>query len=407
MAKNLDITAAGPSTLAVHAGEKPDPVTGASSPSIVMASTYVTEKPQGFSAHEMTPDSPYIYTRWGNPTVRQLEEKISALEGAEATACYGSGMAAAAALMLGVLSAGDRLIVSEFSYAGIAELVRDTLPRFGIEVVLVDMCDMDALEAALKPGAKLVFADTPNNPTMRLTDLEAVANLARAHGALSAVDNTFASPAGTNPLASGVDYVVHSLTKYVCGHGDALGGSVSASAKRIQALVAEATVHLGGTMSPFNAWLIARGAATLPLRMQAHEANAHTVAKFLEAHPAVERVMYPGLKSHPQHDLAKRQMRNTSAMMSFRLKGGLAVNEAAAERIATDAQIIHYAVSLGHHRTLVCWMPTASLLETSFRVDAAGQARYREWAGDGVFRLSVGLEDADDICADLDRVLSA
>jgi methionine-gamma-lyase len=405
MARDLDPKAAGPRTLAIHAGERPDPATGASSPSIVMSSTYVTDGPLGFSAHEMTDESPFVYARWANPTVKALEAKIAALEGAEACAAYASGMAAAAAILFTELSAGDHLAISEVSYAGIAELARETLPRWGIAVSFFDGADLDSLRAAMRPETKLVFADTPCNPLLKLTDIAAAAAIAHEGGAALAVDGTFASPVATKALALGADYAMHSLTKYVGGHGDALGGCVSGSAARIRRLVAEATVHHGGALSPFNAWLIARGAATLPIRMRAHAETALAVARFLEAHPRVERVYYPGLESHPQHALARRQMASFSGMVAFRPRGGAAAGQALAGRMARGLRVIHYAVSLGHHRTLICWMPTESLLATSFRSDAAGEARYRDWAGEGLFRLSVGLEDADDLIRDLDAAL--
>lgn len=405
MAKDLNLETAGRNTVAIHAGEHPDAESGASSPNLVMSSTFVTESPVGFSANEITDETPYVYTRWANPTTKQLEDKISALEGAEATACFASGMAAATAVCLTELSAGDRFVVSEFSYPGIAELARDTLPRFGVEVVPADLSDLDAAAAAIQNGTKLVFVDTPCNPIMRLTDIAAVAKIAHAAGARLIVDNTFASPMVTNPLELGADYVMHSLTKYIGGHGDAMGGSVSGRTDLIRGLVAEAAIHHGGAISPFNSWLIARGAATLPLRMRAHAETAHTVAVFLEDHPQIERVIYPGLDSHPQRDLIQRQMHSPSAMMQFRLKGGLAANEHAAQRLAERLNIIHYAVSLGHHRSLVCWMPSDAMLDSSFRVDAAGRQRYYDWAGDGIFRLSIGLEDAADLTADITQAL--
>ncbi len=405
MARNLDPKTVGPQTLAIHGGEAPDPVTGASSPSIVMSSTFVTSRPEGFSASELTEDSPYIYTRWANPTLRQLEGKIAALEGAEAAAAYASGMAAAAAVLLAGLSAGDHLVLSDVAYAGIAELARDTLPRMGIAVTKVDSSDLDALAAAMRPETRLVLIDTPSNPLLRLTDIAAAAEIAHAGGARLVVDNTFASPLGCRPLALGADYVLHSATKYIGGHGDAIGGLVCGAAALIRPLVAEATVHYGGVMSPFNAWLIGRGAATLPLRMKAHEAGALAVARWLEAHPKVARVNYPGLESHPQHALARRQMANFSGMLSFSLKGDEEAGQRAAERMARELRIIHYAVSLGHHRSLVCWLPTRAMVEDTFSLDTAGAAAYREWAGAGLFRLSVGLEDAADLIADLDAVL--
>jgi len=405
MARNLDTSRAGPRTLAIHAGEAPDPATGASSPNIVMSSTYVTDKPEGFSAYELTEESPYVYTRWANPTVRQLERKVAALEGAEAASAFASGMAAASAILFAELSAGDHLVLSDVAYAGIAELARDTLPRMGITVTKVDTSDLEALAGAMRPETKLVFVDTPCNPLLRLTDIAGAAGIAHGRGARLAVDSTFASPVGTQPLALGADYVMHSATKYIGGHGDAVGGVVCGKAELIRPLVSEAIVHYGGVMSPFNAWLIARGAATLPLRMAAHQETALAVARWLEGDPRVARVNYPGLQSHPQHALARRQMRNFSGMMSFQHKGSEADGQAAAERMGRDLGIIHYAVSLGHHRSLICWMPSEAMIANSFNLQGAQAEAYREWAGPGIFRLSVGLEDADDLIRDLDRVL--
>ncbi len=405
MARKLDIKAVGPQTLAIHAGEHPDPATGASSPNIVMSSTFVTEKPEGFSAYELTEDSPFVYTRWANPTVRQLEQKIAAMEGAEAASAFASGMAAASAILFSELSSGDHLIVSDVAYAGIAELSRDTLPRMGIAVSKVDTSDMEALAGAVRPQTKLIFIDTPCNPLMRLTDIAEAARIAQGAGARLAVDSTFASPVGCNPLALGADYVMHSATKYIGGHGDAVGGLVCASARLIRPLISEAIVHYGGVMSPFNAWLIARGAATLPLRMKAHQETALAVARWLDSDPRVARVNYPGLQSHPQHELARRQMQNFSGMMSFQLKGSEATGNTVAERMGRDLGIIHYAVSLGHHRSLICWMPSEAMIGNSFRLEGAQAEAYREWAGPGIFRLSVGLEDAEDLIGDLDSVL--
>ena len=405
MARNLDIKAVGPQTLAIHAGEQPDPVTGASSPNIVMSSTYVTDKPEGFSAYELTEDSPFVYTRWANPTVRQLEQKLAILEGAEAASAYASGMAAASAILFAELSQGDHLVLSDVAYAGISELTRDTLPRMGITVTKVDTSDLGALAEAMRPQTKLVFIDTPCNPLLRLTDIAAAAQIAHDAGARLAVDSTFASPLGCHPLALGADYVMHSATKYIGGHGDAVGGIVCGSTALIRPLVSEAIVHYGGVMSPFNAWLILRGAATLPLRMRAHQETAMAVARWLDGDPRVAQVNYPGLQSHPQHELARRQMTNFSGMMSFQLKGTEADGQAAAERMGKRLGIIHYAVSLGHHRSLICWMPTEAMVGNSFRLEGAQAAAYRDWAGPGIFRFSAGLEDADDLIRDLDAVL--
>ncbi|MCP4997774.1 MAG: aminotransferase class I/II-fold pyridoxal phosphate-dependent enzyme [Hyphomicrobiales bacterium] len=394
----------GLSTTAIHAGEGPDPVTGASAPNIVMSSTYVAEEVSGFSAHELSVDSPFLYGRWANPSVRSLENKIAALEGTESCLCLASGMAAASAIFFTVLSAGDHAVISDVSYAGVAELARDTLPRFGIEVTLVDMTDIAAVEAAIRPNTKLIHTESPANPIMRLTDLAAISEIARRAGAKHSCDATFASPVGQKSADLGVDYVMHSITKYIGGHGDAIGGAVCGRAEDINALTVEAAIHHGGILSPFNAWLIARGMATLPLRMRGHQEGAMAVAQFLESHPKITQVFYPGLESHPQHELAKRQMRNFSGMLSFQV-GDEETGTALAARMADELQVIHYAVSLGHHRSLVWWMPTAGIMETSFRLSGDQLKSYRDYAGDGIFRLSVGLEDAEDLIADLDRVL--
>ena len=394
---------AGPQTLAVHAGEAPDEVTGASSPSIVMSTTFTTKDAEAFSIKDFDEsDMPYIYTRWGNPTVNQLQDKLRVLEGAESCLAFGSGMAATSALLLGYLSPGDHLIVSDVQYAGSAELVRHTLPRFGIDVTPVDTSDVNHVEAAIRDNTRLIFIETPINPIIRLADIEAIAEICKAHGVRLAVDSTFASPVVTRPIELGADFVIHSLTKYVGGHGDALGGALLGPGDVMMALNEEALVHYGGVISPFNAWLIMRGIATLPIRMQAHSANAMQVAEFLEAHPAVRRVNYPGLPSHPQYEIALRQMSCFSGMLSFQVEDGPAV----ARKMIDELRVIHYAVSLGHHRSLVYWIGTDQIMESSYHLEGEQLEGFRAYAGNGVMRLSVGLEDADDLCRDLDRVLS-
>ena len=391
----------GPRTTAVHAGEAVDPVTGASAPNIVMSTTYAVDKPAGFSAHDLEDGGAYIYTRWANPTIRQLEDKLAAMEGGEACLAFASGMAASAGLMLGILSPGDHMVISDANYAGTAELARQTLTRLGISVTPVDTSDPALVADALRRETKLVWVETPANPIMRLSDIEAIAAIAHAHGARLAVDSTFATPVATQPLGLGADFVVHSLTKYIGGHGDALGGAVIGRADDIYNLRLEAGVHLGATISPFNAWLILRGAGTLPWRMRGHAETAQAVAAFLDSHPRVARTLYPGLPSHPQHDLAQRQMRCFSGMIAFRTEDGPAV----AARMAERLEIIHYAVSLGHHRSLIYWIGTDDLMRSSFQMTGDALDRYRAFAGDGVFRLSVGLEDAEDLCRDLDQCL--
>ena len=395
----------GLSTTAIHAGEAPDPETGASAPNLVMSTTYALERPQGFSIHAIGDDAPYIYTRWSNPTVRQLEVKLAALEGAEDCQAFASGMAASAGLLLSLLSSGDHLVMSDTNYAGTAELARQTLPRLGIEVTAADTSDPEAVAAALRANTKLLWIETPANPILRLSDIRALAELAHGHGARLAVDSTFATPVATRPIELGADFVVHSLTKYIGGHGDALGGAVLGSAADIRALNREAAIHHGGVLSPFNAWLILRGAATLPLRMKAHGEGALKVARFLESHPKVTRVLYPGLPSHPQHDLARRQMDSFSGMMAFQVADGPATAQRMAARTGGGLEVIHYAVSLGHHRSLIYWIGTEDVVGSSFALSGKPLEAYRAFAGDGVFRFSVGLEDPDDICADLDRVL--
>ena len=394
----------GPMTQAIHAGESPDATTGASAPPIHMSSTFVSDSIGGFSAHDLTPESPYAYARWSNPTTAMLEAKIAALQGAEECLCTTSGMAAASAILFSLLKSGDHLILSDVSYAGVAELARDTLPRMGIEVSAVDLSDINSLKNAIRPNTKLVHSETPANPICRLSDLAAISEIAHAAGALHSTDATFASPIGQDAIGLGVDLVMHSTTKYIGGHGDAVGGAVAGRAELIRNLRFEAAIHHGGILSPFNAWLIARGAATLPLRLKAHQAGAQAVAEWLESHPSVTRVIYPGLPSHPQYDLAQQQMANTSGMMAFQV-GDVANGERIAQAMIDKLQIIHYAVSLGHHRSLIFWMETAGLMDTSFRLDGKRAESYRAYAGDGIFRLSVGLEDAEDLIADLDQVL--
>ncbi len=388
-------------TLSIHAGEKPDAASGASAPNLVMSSTFVVDEEISFSANNLTSETPFVYTRWDNPTTQQLEQKLAVLERAEACVAFASGMAASVAVMLAHLSQGDHLVISNTNYPGTAEFARDTLTRLGIEVSPVDTSDNAAIEAAMRDNTRMVWIETPSNPLLRITDIEGAAAIAHAQDALLVVDSTFASPVATRPLELGADLVVHSLTKYIGGHGDAMGGSVCGTQELIGPLRGEALVHYGGVISPFNAWLIMRGMATLPLRMRCHQENALKLAAFLEAHESVERVLYPGLESHPQHALAAAQMDNFSGMISFRCGNPKAV----AERMMAELEIIHYAVSLGHHRSLVYLMQTDDLIGSSYRLDGDELDKYREAAGDGVFRFSVGLEDSDDLIADLQRVL--
>ena len=388
-------------TRAVHSGESPDAATGASAPNIVMSSTFVIDEPISFSAQDKPDDAPYVYSRWDNPTVTVLQDKLAALEEAEACRCFASGMAATSALLLSTLSQGDRLVMSDSNYPGTAELARKTLTRLGVDVILADLSDLEEAARAITAGVRLVWAETPANPTLRLTDIRGVAELAHSVGAEFAVDSTFASPVATRPLMLGADYVVHSLTKYCCGHGDAMGGAVLGRRDKLRNVESDGQIYMGGVISPFNAWLINRGLATLPMRMQAHQANAIHVAKYLEGHTKVKRVLYPGLSSHPQFDLAVRQMDNFSGMVSVQIDNSPGL----AERMMSDLKIFHYAVSLGHHRSLIYWLGTDDLMKSSYALEGQALDAYRAFAGDGVFRISVGLEDPEDLCDDLAQIL--
>jgi len=283
------------------------------------------------------------------------------------------------------------------------ELFGVHLPRQGIEVSLVDTSDLAQVQEAMRPNTKMVYVETPANPILRISDIRALAQIAHRTGALLAVDSTWASPCLQRPLALGADYVIHSATKYLNGHGDALGGVIVGPDDGVHRIRKEALVHLGGALSPFNAWLIARGMITLPLRMARHSASALTVARFLEQHPAVSRVVYPGLESHPHHELARRQMSGFGGMLAFQLKRGLGAAITLAEKI----KLFTYATSLGHARSLLFYYPTDMYVDAAPYLDAEQKARIREWTGDGIVRVSVGLEEPDDLIADMDQALRA
>lgn len=387
------------STVAVHGGEFVDPATRASSPNLVMSATFAPTDVTGFSARDEKEYGGFVYGRVASPTVRQLEQKLAALEGAESALAYASGVAASHALIAGRLSKGDHLVMPDSNYVGVAELTRDTLPRFGIETSFVDTTNAKALAAEIRPNTRMLWLESLSNPTMQISDIKILAALAHEKGVRDVVvDSTYATPIATKPLNLGADFVIHSLTKYIGGHGDAMGGAVLGRMADLDALNLEATVHFGGVLSPFNAWLIMRGAATLPLRLKAHQEAAMKLATRLEGHPAIKRVFYPGLASHPQHALAKAQMKNFSGMMTFQThEAGMEV----ARRMVKQLDIIHYAVSLGHLRSLIYWIGTDDIEQSTFRHGPDAAARFRDYMGDGVFRLSVGIEDGDDLWADL------
>lgn len=390
-------------TLALHAGAEPRQPGGPASAPPILATSYFTHPDAiGFSANDMAADAPHFYTRWSNPTLALLESRLAALEEAEAAISFASGMAAISALLLDRLAPGDHLILSSVCYAGVAELARDTLERSGIAVSYVDTSVPAQVAAALRPTTKLIHIETPANPILRITDIAAIATIAKQGGAELSVDSTIATPLGTRPIALGADYVVHSLTKYMCGHGDALGGAIITSAANAARLRKDGLIHLGGALSPFAAWLILRGMETLPLRMEAHQRNARAVAEYLSTHPRVADVYWPGLATHPQHEVAARQMRNFSGLLSFTARAdGMGI----ARRLAERLRVISYAVSLGKTKSLMFYIPTDDLLRAAFTMTAQDEAAYRDTARDGVFRLSVGVEDSADLIADLDSAL--
>jgi methionine-gamma-lyase len=283
------------------------------------------------------------------------------------------------------------------------ELLGLHLPRLGIRVSLVDTSDLEQVRAALRPNTKMIYVETPANPILRLADISALASLAHDAGVPLVVDSTWAGPCLQQPLKLGADYVIHSATKYLNGHGDALGGVIVGPGEGIHRIRKEALVHLGGAISPFNAWLIARGMTTLPLRMARHSESALTIARFLASHPAISRVVYPGLESHPQHDLARQQMSAFGGMITFQLRAGLGAAITLAEKI----HLLSYATSLGHARSLLFYYPTDLYVDSASYLTEAQKSRIREWTGDGIVRLSVGLENPQDLIADLDQALRA
>lgn len=393
-----------PATRALDAGLAPDPVTGAIAPNLVASVNNVfTPGSAGFSAEgaDLT-EQPFLYARWTNPTVRALEERLAGLEGAEDALATATGVAAAAAVFLTFLKAGDHLIVSEVCYAGVYELATRILPDLGIAVTPCDLTDPAAVRAALRPTTRLIHAETPCNPILRLTDLSALSAIAKEAGVLLSVDSTLATPVITRPLDHGVDLVIHSLTKFMNGHGDALGGAVIGRKELISRLRSRAGVYLGATLSAQNAWLILRGLDTLYPRLRTASDTAGRLAEWLKTHPAVTRVTWPGSPDHPQSVLAGRQMALGGAMIAFQTREAPAT---LAARMADRFQVIHYAFSLGHQRSICVHIGTEEIQRSTFRMEGAALDRWKDWAGEGVFRLSVGLEDPADLIADLARAL--
>lgn len=383
-------------TLAVHAGETPCPATGALDTPIYQSTTFVSADSDEMAAVYGEEKPGYMYTRYGNPTIRALEEKVAALECGEAALAFSTGMAAISSAILGYVKAGDHVVAARSLYGAAYNFLNKKLPRMGASTTFVQSTRVEDFEKALRPNTRLIYFETPSNPVLEVLDIEALARLARSRGVPSMIDNTFASPALQQPLTLGVTVVVHSATKYLCGHGDAMGGIAVGSKDYIADLSHEIIRDFGGVISPFNAWLILRGVRTLHLRMPAHCSNAQKIAEFLAAHPKVERVNYPGLPKHPGHEVAKKQMKGFGAMISFEVKGGYE----SGKRVMDRVKIFARAASLGDTRSLI--VHSAS---TSHRAVPPEQ-RLAVGITDGLVRLSVGVEAAEDLIADLDQALA-
>lgn len=337
----------------------------------------------------------YIYSRNGNVNQFVLEEKLARLENAESCVTLASGVSALASTFFTFLNTGDHVVCSQVCYAAVNLLFRNFLPeKYKIEVSLVDTTDLEAVKNAIKPNTKLIHVETPGNPTTGISDLAEISKIAKEAGALLSVDGTFASPICQSPLELGADLLIHSMTKYINGHGDSLGGCVLGKKELIEKIKTEAMVNVGGVLSPFNAWLIARGMATLPIRMKQINNNGMEVAKFLENHPKVRFVYYPGLESHPQHELAKKQMHGGySGMICF----GLDATEEQHYELLSHLKMIVHAVSLGDGESLIVYNSK----------NGEKMELYPEVFREGFYRFSIGLEDAEDIIADLEQALDS
>ena len=383
-------------TQAIHAGEATDEPTHAVAVPIHMANTFAYTSAEDAAATFAGEQTGYIYTRWGNPTQAILERRVAALDGGEAALATASGMAAISTAIMSVVGQGDHIVAARSIYSGTFNLLARELPHFGVTTTFVDASNPGNIAAAMRDNTRIVYLESPGNPTLTLNDIAASAKIAHEAGALTFIDNTFATPINQRPLDLGADVVLYSATKYFCGHGDAIGGAIVGTQAFIENARTGILRDVGGIISPFNAWLILRGIQTLPLRVERHNANALRVSRFLEQHPAVNWVAYPGLESHPQHQLARRQMRGYGGMVCFEVKGGI---EAGA-RLMNHIRLCTLTVSLGDTKTLICH--SASTTHSTVPAEARREAGIT----DGLVRLSVGLEDPEDIIADLDQALS-
>ncbi|MBY0550832.1 MAG: cystathionine gamma-synthase [Candidatus Obscuribacterales bacterium] len=373
-------------TRAVLVGQEPDPSTGAISVPIYQTSTFLLE--------ELGVNKGYQYARSHNPTRTALEKCLASLENGKYALTFSSGLAAASAV-LNLLSQGDHVIVGEDVYGGVYRLFEKVFTRYGITFTYVNAADVDAVGAAILPNTKLLWLESPTNPILKLADIRSLTRLARQYAIVSVVDNTFASPYFQRPLDLGADVVVHSTTKYLSGHSDVIGGAVVTSCDQLYETIKFHQNAVGAVPGPFDCFLTLRGIKTLPLRMREHERSALAVAEFLESHPAVERVYYPGLESHPQHELAKSQMKGFGGVVAFVLKGG----EIHARTLLNSTRIFGLAESLGGTRSLICHPASMTHAPVPYEV------KQERGITDGLIRLSIGLEDVDDLICDLEQSL--
>ncbi|GIX14933.1 MAG: O-succinylhomoserine sulfhydrylase [Paracoccaceae bacterium] len=387
-----------PRTRMVHAGARRSQF-GETSEAIFLTQGYVYPDAETAEARfsGAAEGEGFIYSRYANPTVRMFEERMAALEGTEDGFAAASGMAAVSGALMCQLSAGDHLVSSRALFGSCLYIVETLLPRFGVEVTLVDGTDIDAWRAAIRPGTRAVFFEAVSNPTLEIVDIPAVAELAHAAGALVVVDNVFVTPAFSRAIALGADVVVYSATKHVDGQGRCLGGIVLGSRGFIRDRLEPYMKHTGGTLSPFNAWVLLKGLETLPLRCAAQAESAARIAAALDGRPGIARVLYPGLPGHPQHALAARMMSGFGTMISFEIAGG----KAAAFRFLDALRLIRISNNLGDAKSLITHPATT----THQRLSEAARAALG--ITPGLVRLSVGLEDPDDLIADIQSALSA
>ncbi|MBX3057126.1 MAG: aminotransferase class I/II-fold pyridoxal phosphate-dependent enzyme [Anaerolineae bacterium] len=378
-------------TVQIHAGDAANPGTAVSAP-IYQSATFAFETPEEIAAAMVAEAHPQFYGRYATPNTKQVELTVAALEQGEAALAVASGMAAVSLVFFTFLKQGDHVIAQTTHYPSSYKVLEQKLAEYGVSTTFVDQTDPAAFAAAIRPNTRLIYVESPANPVLRLTDLTAVAAIARSHNILTATDNTFATPYNQRPLTLGIDIVLHSATKYLAGHSDVVAGVVVGKAEHITALW-HTHVMLGAVLHPMEAWLLERGLKTFDLRMERHNRNAQAVAEFLAGHTAVREVYYPGLPTHPQHDLAQRQMPGGySGMVCFDLKGGRAAGYQLLQRL----KLIKLAVSLGGVHSLITH--AASTISAILKDDEAIAA---SGVQPGLVRFSVGLEDVDDLIADL------